>query len=180
MISVLLERHQIIVENKSKQIKMKKTVLNIILISFLLNLNAQDVLNINDRNITLQEFKSIFYKNNQNVEINKEYLEEISLKRSLNFEFLTGRLRKLYTDLAFEKLPIGCVPQFYILRDDSGTFVKKLKTDLMAINNWPGEELPLAVKDSPERYPIANKLSRTLLLLPIHQSTTQDQLDQIV
>jgi perosamine synthetase len=111
---------------------------------------------------------------------NKKYLEEIALKRSLNFEFLTGRLLKLYTNLAFKKLPRGCVPQFYVLRDDSGTLVKKLKTNFMAINNWPGEELPLAVKDSPERYPIANKLSRTLLMLPIHQSTTQDQLDQIV
>ncbi len=111
---------------------------------------------------------------------NEEYLEEISLKRSSNFRFLTGRLRNRYTDLAFKKLPIGCVPQFFVLRDDSGILVNKLTTNLMATNNWPGEELPSVVKDSPERYPIANKLSHTLLLLPLHQSTSQDQLDHIV
>lgn len=55
---------------------MKKIVLNIILVAFFTSLSAQDVLIIEDRNISLAEFKSIFYKNNQNVEINKSYLEE--------------------------------------------------------------------------------------------------------
>ena len=111
---------------------------------------------------------------------NEEYLEEISLKRSLNFEFLAGRLGNLDTGLAFKKLPVGCVPQFFVLRDDSGILLNKLTTNVMAIQNWPGEELPSVVKESPERYPIANKLSRTLILLPLHQSTSQDQLDHTV
>ncbi len=55
---------------------MKKIVLNIILLTFFINLHAQDVLNIEGRDITLDEFKSIFYKNNQNTDITREYLDE--------------------------------------------------------------------------------------------------------
>ena len=55
---------------------MKKIVLNIILVTLFINLDAQDVLNIEGRNITLEEFKSVFYKNNQDAEITREYLED--------------------------------------------------------------------------------------------------------
>ena len=110
---------------------------------------------------------------------NQEYLDEVSLKRCVNFEFLTCRLGGIPTNIVFKSLPIGCVPQFFVLKDDRGILVNSFTKKVVAMNNWPGNELPSVVKDSPERFPVANKLNRTLLLLPLHQSTSQDQLDHI-
>jgi len=55
---------------------MRKVVLSILLVAFVLISKAQNVLTIADQNISLDEFKSLFYKNNQNTEITKEYLDE--------------------------------------------------------------------------------------------------------
>ncbi len=111
---------------------------------------------------------------------NEEYLEEVSLKRHLNFEFLTGRLGSLQAGMVFRKVPIGCVPQFFVLRDGSGKMAEKWTTEVVAINRWPGEELPLEVKSSPERYPVANELNRTIMLLPLHQNALPEQLNHVI
>tara|TARA_B100001758_G_scaffold81904_1_gene69639 strand:- start:48050 stop:49972 length:1923 start_codon:yes stop_codon:yes gene_type:complete len=55
---------------------MKKIVFSILSVAFVLNSHAQNVLKIGDEDISLNEFKSIFYKNNQNLEISKDYLDE--------------------------------------------------------------------------------------------------------
>ena len=55
---------------------MKKVVLSILLGSFVLISTAQDVLTVADENITLEEFKNVFNKNNHNEEISSDYLNE--------------------------------------------------------------------------------------------------------
>ena len=55
---------------------MKKVVLSILLGSFVLISTAQDVLTVADENITLEEFKNVFNKNNHNEEISADYLNE--------------------------------------------------------------------------------------------------------
>ena len=55
---------------------MKKVVLSILLGSFVLISTAQDVLTVDDENITLEEFKNVFNKNNHNEEISADYLNE--------------------------------------------------------------------------------------------------------
>ena len=55
---------------------MKKVGLSILIVASALVSNAQNVLTIGNENISLDEFKSIFYKNNQSTEISKEYLDE--------------------------------------------------------------------------------------------------------
>ena len=55
---------------------MKKLGLSFFLGAFMLVAVAQDVLTIGDKNISLAEFKSIFYKNNQDTVITKSYLED--------------------------------------------------------------------------------------------------------
>ena len=55
---------------------MKKVGLSVLLVAFVLISTAQNVLTIGNENISLDEFKSIFYKNNQSTEISKEYLDE--------------------------------------------------------------------------------------------------------
>ena len=77
MMLLLLGKLQIIVGNKVIKIrKMKKIGLSFVLVTFFIVSYSQDVLKIGDRNISLDEFKSIFYKNNHDIEPTIEYLEE--------------------------------------------------------------------------------------------------------
>ena len=55
---------------------MKKVVLSILLASFVLISNAQDVLTVADESITIEEFKNIVNKNNHNDVISADYLNE--------------------------------------------------------------------------------------------------------
>ncbi len=73
MMLLLLGNLQIIVKNN---INMKKSILTLILFFVLNFIYAQSVLTIEGNNISLEEFKSIFYKKNHDVEISKKYLDE--------------------------------------------------------------------------------------------------------
>ena len=55
---------------------MKKVFLSFVLGVFTLIINAQDILTISGNNVTLNEFENVFYKNNVNSEITKDYLDE--------------------------------------------------------------------------------------------------------
>ena len=55
---------------------MKKVFLSFVLGVFTLIINAQDILTISGNNVTLNEFENVFYKNNVNTEITKDYLDE--------------------------------------------------------------------------------------------------------
>ena len=55
---------------------MKKLSLIIVLAFLVLITSAQNVLTISERKISLDEFKSVFFKNNYSKEITKEYLDE--------------------------------------------------------------------------------------------------------
>ena len=87
-------KHQIIVENK---IIMKKIVLFILLLS---NINisfSQNILQINDKTISLAEFENIFYKNNYNDTIDKQYLDEY-IELFINFKLKVLEAESLYMD----------------------------------------------------------------------------------
>ena len=55
---------------------MKKISLIFLFGIFFINLNGQTILKIDNQNVSLDEFKGIFYKNNHEEEITKEYLNE--------------------------------------------------------------------------------------------------------
>ena len=55
---------------------MKKIGLSILCGAFALVTIAQNVLTIEDEKISLEEFKAVFYKNNNNTALTKEYLDE--------------------------------------------------------------------------------------------------------
>ena len=55
---------------------MKRVGLSYVFGVFFMISSAQDVLTISDRKISLDEFKSVFFKNNHKPDITKEYLEE--------------------------------------------------------------------------------------------------------
>ena len=76
---------------------MKKVVLGVLLLVFVLVSSAQTVLTIADENISLVEFKSIFYKNNHDSEITKEYLNEY-MNLFVNFKLKVKEAKELRLD----------------------------------------------------------------------------------
>ena len=111
---------------------------------------------------------------------NDAYLEEISSLRIKNFQTLEKSLKNSGTDVLFKNIPIGCVPQCFILKDAAGTLVDKFRGNCMGVTNWPGDELPMVVRANPKTFPIANKLSSTLLMLPVHQNISQVHIKDMV
>ena len=76
---------------------MKKIGLSILLGAFFLISSAQTVLTIADEDISLVEFKNIFEKNNHNLEITKEYLDEY-MNLFVNFKLKVKEAEELGFD----------------------------------------------------------------------------------
>ena len=76
---------------------MKKVGLSFVLGAFFLMSNAQDVLTIAGKNISLEEFKGVFYKNNHNTAITKEYLEDY-MNLFINFKLKVREAEELGLD----------------------------------------------------------------------------------
>lgn len=76
---------------------MKKIGLSILCGVFALTTTAQNVLTIEDEKISLEEFKAIFYKNNNNTELTKEYLDEY-MQLFANFKLKVRNAEELGLD----------------------------------------------------------------------------------
>jgi peptidyl-prolyl cis-trans isomerase SurA len=76
---------------------MKKIILSILCVAFALTSMAQNVLTIEDEKISLEEFKAIFYKNNNNTELTKEYLDEY-MQLFVNFKLKVRNADELGLD----------------------------------------------------------------------------------
>jgi len=76
---------------------MKKIGLSIICGAFALLVSAQDVLTIDSQKISLEEFNNIFYKNNNNTELTKEYLDEY-MQLFVNFKLKVKEADELGLD----------------------------------------------------------------------------------
>ena len=76
---------------------MKKIGLSIICGAFALVTSAQDVLTIDSQNISLEEFNNVFYKNNNNTELTKEYLDEY-MQLFVNFKLKVKEANELGLD----------------------------------------------------------------------------------
>ena len=77
---------------------MKKSILIIISILFTTNIFSQETLmTINDEKISINEFENIFYKNNENIEITKEYLDEY-IDLFINFKLKVKESKELGYD----------------------------------------------------------------------------------
>ena len=76
---------------------MKKIGLSIMYGAFALVISAQDVLTINNQNISLEEFKNVFYKNNNKTELTKDYLDEY-IQLFVNFKLKVMEADELELD----------------------------------------------------------------------------------
>jgi len=108
-----------------------------------------------------------------------EYLHNIKTKICKNFEQLSKNLRALGFEPLFDVPKAGEVPQALVLRDNTGKMVKYLRSHGVGAWCWPAEEVPDLVLNNPQQYPNAHYHSQTLVLLPIHQSIGQRQIDYV-
>jgi len=76
---------------------MKKIGLSILCGAFALATMAQNVLTIENEKISLEEFKAVFYKNNNNTELTKEYLDEY-MQLFVNFKLKVRNADELGLD----------------------------------------------------------------------------------
>jgi peptidyl-prolyl cis-trans isomerase SurA len=76
---------------------MKKIGLSILCGAFALVTLAQDVLTIENKNISLEEFKNVFYKNNNDTELTKKYLDEY-MELFVNFKLKVREADELGMD----------------------------------------------------------------------------------
>ena len=76
---------------------MKKIGLSILCGAFALVTFAQDVLTIENKNISLEEFKNVFYKNNNDTELTKKYLDEY-MELFVNFKLKVREADELGMD----------------------------------------------------------------------------------
>jgi len=76
---------------------MKKIGLSILCGAFVLATTAQNLLTIEDEKISLEEFKAVFYKNNNNTELTKEYLDEY-MELFVNFKLKVRNADELGLD----------------------------------------------------------------------------------
>ena len=76
---------------------MKKIGLSILCGVFAFAISAQDLLTIDNQRISLDEFKNVFYKNNNNTELTKEYLDEY-MQLFVNFKLKVKEADELGLD----------------------------------------------------------------------------------
>ena len=76
---------------------MKKIGLSILCGAFALVISAQNVLTIDSQYISLEEFNNVFYKNNNNTELTKEYLDEY-MQLFVNFKLKVKEANELGLD----------------------------------------------------------------------------------
>lgn len=110
---------------------------------------------------------------------NNTDLDDVFEKRRQNYNFWLSELRdREDVHFVFKELPAGTCPLcFVVIEKEAERFAKDMLAKGIHASNWP--PLPKEVKDNPE-YPNTNFLAKHLLLLPVHQSLSQDRLAKIV
>ena len=120
---------------------MRKISLVFILGVFVMFATAQNVLIIEGERITLEEFKSIFYKNNEDIEITKDYLDEY-INLFVNFKLKVKEAEELGldTNLSFITELEGYRKQLAkpYLRNKPGDFSSVSITFLISSTSRPG------------------------------------------
>ena len=104
-----------------------------------------------------------------------DYTSYVVERRRHNYKLLVGEAEKLGFKVLFPQLPDGCVPQFFILIDETHQLAPWLREQCIGAVVWPGPELPQEISSFIDDFPITNYLNDNLVMLPIHQSVSDEQ-----
>ena len=107
---------------------------------------------------------------------NYDMLEEISNKRVKNYKCLSELIDNKNVKVFIQALNVGDIPQVLPVYEASGKMLEHLRKKGIGAYHWPGEELPLEVKNNPGVYSVANKINNTIICLPIHQDIDENHI----
>ena len=110
----------------------------------------------------------------------KNYIDNARTRISQNYRRIVNSALDLGFTPQFINLPNNCVPQWVILKDQSGHLVKKLRKKGIGACNWPGDELVPEVEAKVSEYPNSRRLNSELALIPTHQSIGEKDCDFII
>ena len=105
----------------------------------------------------------------------RDYTSYVIERRQDNYNLLVREAKKLGFKVLFSELPDGCVPQFFILVDETHQLTPWLREQGIGAVVWPGPELPQEISSITDNFPITNYLNDNLVMLPIHQSVSDEQ-----
>jgi dTDP-4-amino-4,6-dideoxygalactose transaminase len=111
---------------------------------------------------------------------NEEYLQDVQQIIVNNFNQLSQALQILGFRLLVESVEQNVVPQACVVYDDKGGLVDYLRSKGIGAWRWPGEEMPEEVAQNSDMYPNAVFFDEKLVLIPIHQSLGDKQINYII
>jgi dTDP-4-amino-4,6-dideoxygalactose transaminase len=111
---------------------------------------------------------------------NDKYLQNSQKIIVNNFNHLSQALQNLGFRLLVESIEKNVVPQACIVYDDTGGLVDYLRSNGVGAWRWPDEEILEEVSQNPAQYPNAVFFDESLVLIPIHQSLGDKQINYII
>ena len=111
---------------------------------------------------------------------NEEYLKSSQQKIIQNFNLLSQALQQIGFRLFAESVEDNVVPQVCIIYDDSGGLIEYLRSKGIGAWRWPDVEMPDEVTHNPSQYPNTVFFDKKLVLLPIHQSIGDKQINYMI
>jgi len=111
---------------------------------------------------------------------NEEYLQDVQQIIVNNFNQLSQALQNLGFRLLVESVEQNIVPQACVVYDDKGGLVDYLRSKGIGAWRWPDEEIPEEVAQNSDMYPNAVFFDEKLVLIPIHQSLGDKQINYII
>ena len=111
---------------------------------------------------------------------NEEYLQDAQQIIVNNFNQLNQALRSLGFRLLVESVEESIAPQACVVYDDKGGLVDYLRSKGIGAWRWPDEEMPEEVAQNSDQYLNAVFFDEKLVLIPIHQSLGDKQINYII
>jgi dTDP-4-amino-4,6-dideoxygalactose transaminase len=111
---------------------------------------------------------------------NEKYLQNTQQIIVNNFNQLSRALNRLGFRLFVESVEGNVAPQACVVYDDKGGLVDYLRSKGIGAWRWPDEEMPEEVTQNSDQYPNAIFFDEKLVLIPIHQSLGDKQINYII
>lgn len=106
--------------------------------------------------------------------LNSRELSAISSQRRYNYKFLSNFFEPFQGNITKKD-----VPQAFVVFDHSGKIEDAMRDNGVMCYCWPGQELPNAVREQPNKFPNATILADKLLCVPLHQNLSKEQVNYV-
>jgi perosamine synthetase len=111
---------------------------------------------------------------------NDKYLEEAQYAIICHFNQLNYAFSQLGFRLFVKSVEEGVTPQACVVYDEKGGLVEYLRLNGIGAWRWPGEEVPKEIIRHSNQYPNTIFFDESLVLIPVHQSLSNKQIDYII